>query len=518
MKTQLISILFFFFIPSLLISQEKFESLPNNWLIDVTSTRLNSTVGNGDKSSVELYSMSGYLISPKIKNIDNVTFFIRIAQFIDEYDLAVEYSRDKVNWVEKNSYPQRFDKNKYSEDWKNLFNSFTVNIKEEGEGYIRWSFKNYKSGTLLIDEISFAELSTTQIAQIVTINDISILKAGIDADIEMVTFNQAQAQFNNASESYSQNINLIVNLINKTRTIKITSETASKLATRNQMTNPMSYDGFKSIVENVKKYLPSVKKVQLSDILTLVQKPLQIADKVLLGGALSTFSNIFKNLVGDAFSPANLKEQKGFLEKTSDIEKSGLDIYNRTKTFLSVLTAENDKVNRLNLSIEESAVLSSNQLVELESFLIEYLKLTKIEDQELINSLSLGQKSAIDKAKELSIDFFTNSITTESFTKNDQKLTDIQKKILRTTTVYINKAELLKEKYEKLALKLLSFYNDFKSDVNSPNPFYNAETKTYLIDQATADTWAGMQQSIQTDFDLLISTFKRSYTEPNLYD
>lgn len=510
-------------LPSTQIADFEGGTLPIGWSFEGSPPRINTNLGKTNNYSVEILTANSHIASNYITDPSIITFWTRIPQYNDRFEIQIEMSSDRITWEVLKVIPHEFDKNKFSEDFMNLFISHNVSVNREGNFFFRWGLKNYQSGSFIFDEFSFSQIPKTKKEQNITQKDMEEIKTMINDNtrrLVQIDYQQTEKNFKNAAESYNKNLNLLTNLIDKTRTLFITSETANKLAVRNQMTNPMNYESFDKIVRDVNAYLPEIKKNHLTDILSLVKKPLQMADRVLLGGALSTFANMFKSLVADAFSPSNLREKINSRNERKEIEIKGINLYNRTKNFLTVILNENDKVNRLNALVGSSATETDKLLRDLEAFLPRYLQAIDIQEKDLLKKADLLDRDALEQIKNSSIQFYSSALGPQThFMDNKKQLSNHQKEVLNNTTKFITKIEDFKERYDNIALSVLSFYQEFKSDVNSPNPLQQkVDGKiNYLVDQKTALHWEWQQNSIKSNFDNLIENFKKSYILPNLY-
>ena len=501
-------------------------NLPNGWQLGGTA-RVNSQFGRTDTYSIQIEDELSSLTTNNLNNVNLFQFFARSPQNMDDFDVVIDYSVDGINWIPQSTILMKSDPAKSTIDNPNDFKAFSISWNKPGGIKFRFKIKKRSSNSVLIlDDFSFVGMTVNQTNQYVTNENLNIVTATIREEImEQVAyanFNLAQNRFTEAADNAKKNIHLVANLIDKSSGIYLIGGIGDKIAIRNQMVNPWSYDKFKDFVTKIESKLPAVKKNNLLDIVNIIKAPLQLADKVLLGGSLSAFGSSIKALIGDAFTKTNLKEM-GI--SSSDINgeiTNGLDVYSKVKTFLEVIIKENDKANFLNLTIFEVAKDSELLMKDSEKQLLIYLEFIKMPnpEQEILN-LKTDRINTINRIDKAVNSFYNSQIGLPQNFANNSKLTPLQNSVLSRTVTLSTDAKDLRKRYPALTSKMTSFLNNLKNDSQAPNPFQTrnaAGVVTNLIDDTTTEKWGQFKTDLGTGLDNLISKFSVTYVQYNLYD
>ncbi len=497
--------------------------LPVGWTSPGVPVSIDNSTGRADNFSVRISSEGSFLVSARLSDVQLLNFYCRVPQYEDDYIVLVESSTDGTTWRELGQHVQKFDPSKYTAENKNAFSSATFTYNVAGTVQFRWSLKNRTGGSALLDDFSYSAIPDAQNDQAATQRDLSEKEAELKRLIAeqgiFANYQNAQNRFSETAFSLRSNIHLLSNLLDKSTNLYLISTTADKLAKRNEMVNPWSYDKFKNFVSTLDTKLPTVKKIQLQDLLNIVKVPLMAADKLLLGGALTTFSTSVKSLVGDAFSPATLKAMGIGNNQVAAQEQLGVSMYNDAKDFLGILISENDKVTRLNSSIAVVSVESNEMMQLAEKQLMKYLKLLDYPSPDAIVARLKTSRNLAVATIEAHINSYTQRQLGDlaKFTANQNKLTASQNVFLAQVLNLNGETDLLRVKYSPLTSKMLSFYNNLKNDASAPNPF-TVKTNSALFDASTVDKWTSFQTDITANLDTLINTFKLTYIEYNLYD
>jgi len=499
---------------------------PNGWQLS-GNAKINSQFGRTDIYSIQIDDEISSLTTNILNDVNLFQFFIRSPQNSDDFDCIIDYSTDGINWIPQSTILIKSDPAKSTIDNPNDFKAFSISWNKPGVIMFRFKIKKRSpNSTLIIDDFSLVKMTVDQTNQYVTNENLNLVTATIRREITeqaaYANFNLAQARFTEASENAKKNIHLIANLIDKSSGIYLIGGIGDKIAIRNQMVNPWSYDKFKDFVNKLESKLPTVKKNNLLDIINIVKAPLQLADKVLLGGSLTTFSSSIKALIGDAFTKTNLKEMGVSKGQIAQEITNGLDIYSKVKTFLEIIIKENDKANFLNFTISEVAKESELLMKDSEKQLLTYLEFIKIPnpEQEILR-LKTNRIHTIQLIDQAVNSFYNSQIGLPQNFVNNSKFTPLQNSVLSRTVTLSTESEDLRKRYPSLTSKMTSFLNNLKNDSQAPNPFQIKDATGIvknLIDDTTSDKWDLFKTDLGTGLDKLISTFRQTYVEYNLYD
>lgn len=502
------------------------QNLPNGWRL-MGSARINSQFGRTDLYSIQITDDTSSLITSNLTNVNLLQFSLRSPQNSDDFDLIIDNSSDNVNWVQQSVIPVKSDPSKSTIDNPSDFKALSISYNKIGSVKFRFRIKKKQlSSVLILDDFSVTQMTSEQTNQFVTEEQLSTFQATMRKEIldqvAYTNFTMAQAEFTKTADIAKKNIHLLANLIDKSSGIYLIAGTGEKLAIRNQMVNPWSYDQFKDFVNKIDSKLPEVKKKNLQDIINLVKVPLQLADKFLLGGTLSTFGNSIKSLIGDAFTKTNLLEIGIPKNKISQEVTNGLDIYSKVKIFLEVLMKENDKANFLNSAISEVSQDSKVLMKDSENQLLSYLQFIKMPnpEQEIAN-LKTNRISTIRRIDQKVNAFYNNEVGLPQNFVNNSKLSPSQNAVLSNTLVLSAQAEDIRKRYPILTTRMTSFYNNLKNDSQSPNPFQiknSAGVISDLIDITTSEKWDEFKVSLGQGLADLINNFNLTYIQYYLYD
>lgn len=500
--------------------------LPNGWQFTGTA-KINSHFGRTDGFSIQIDDELSNLTTSNLVDVNLFQFFLRSPQNTDDFDLVIDYSNDDINWIQLTSILLKSDPTNTTIDNPNDFKAFSISWNKPGTVRFRFKMKmRLSSSVLIVDDFSIIKMTDAQTSQYATNENLNTFVATIRKEMMeqggYSSFNLAQARFNEAAYNTKKNIHLVANLIDKSSGIYLIGGIGDKIATRNQMVNPWSYDKFKDFVTKIESKLPIVKKNNLLDILNIVQAPLQLADKILLGGSLTAFSSSIKALIGDAFTKTNLKEMGISSGQVSTEISNGLEIYSKVKLFLEVIIKENDKANFLNATIAGVAKDSELLMKDSEKQLLVYLEFIKMPNPEQeIAKLKTNRISTIMKIDGAVNSFYNSQIGLPQDFVNNSKLTPIQNAVLSKTIILSTESEDLRKRYPYLTSSMTSFLNNLKNDSQAPNPFQSKNANgavTDLIDNSTTAKWDQFKISLESGLDNLMNTFRMTYVQYNLYD
>ncbi len=498
-------------------------NLPSGWQM-VNSVRPFANIGRTDTFSIKIEDDKTYLITREFSDVNLIQFFVRAPQNNDDFDLMIDYSIVETdNWIPHTFFTFKSDPSKAIIDDPSDFKAYSFSWSKTGK--VRFRFRMVErspASTLLLDDFSMIKMTTSQTAQFATEATLKTqmdeLKKTTTDEIAFANYAVVQNRFREAATNTKRNVRLLSNLIEKSSGIYHITGVGEKIAIRNQMVNPWSYSSFQTIVNNLNTKLPQIKQENLSDILNLIKAPLMLADKVLLGGTLSTFATSIKGLIGDAYTKSNLKEIGIPVSTIGDEVRKGIKTYSDVKTFLEVIIKENERVNYMNGTLSEMKGDSELLMKDSEKQLLEYLKFINMSNPEQqIANLKTSPNATRSKIDSTINSYYQSKVGLPGQFVNNQPLSAAQYAVFDKTVSLSNETDDLRKRYPQLTNNLTNFLRNLKSDAEVGNPF-KKENGDNLIDQVTTNKWDEFKSDLRNGLEALSASITTTYVGYNMYD
>ncbi len=514
--------------------QDNFEGLGwvSNW--NMANCRWDTTVRPGNGHVV--LGANGFLQTKNpIASAGLLRFWAAAPQVFDNFVMLIEVSPNGfTDWQTIADGELNYTSaNETSTDI--VFRPIVRKLNIAQPFFLRFRFKSYVVGDFRIDDLTIDPISeearraleAKREEEKFRQNFESLIK-DFDAKTKSSTF---IANIQRTKQIYQRRLETLKDLNEKSAAVAIIAGTASALAIRNEMANPMDYTDFRNRVEDLRLYLDETNKLFLDDLVGSIRKPFErfsrlaqagniasMIGNILTGGRLEVFINSFKGLAAQAYSRANLTQlaysSVNNLSKKADIDKyvnerinKGAEFYKSTRDFLEIIAEEHEKAMALNSAINsvfrDAAMLNS----EIQDLMRDYLASAEIDaDAELIRNFFKNDVAARTKINTKSEAFFNRIV---SATNTD---TEATKRSLEKIEASLKKIDLLIDRYAQVSTGLSSFYHAFEEDLKRENPFAGKPAFAESV-----KTWQEKRNQAQSTLQTVEKIFRETFVNYYFY-
>lgn len=239
---------------------------------------------------------------------------------------------------------------------------------------------------------------------------------------------------------------------------------------RSKMANPLAYQTFKTLVDDVNKVTSPIQKARVNSLLKPLGDIATTSLNIMTGGTYAAFSEPFKTIVATAFDKSSY-ENAGIDRKSRKFaEKEGLATYTKAEQFLSEIEKELNTVTVLD-----------RDLLEIQRDIDKYRKdLDKHLQTALIDGglgkgkdnynrvMSKDEKVRAEALKEIT-DYFM--VQAESYQNHSSSNTQFLQFMMKATS-NIEESQVFKERFNQIASSVITFYDKFdRSIAADQNPF-----------------------------------------------
>ncbi len=245
---------------------------------------------------------------------------------------------------------------------------------------------------------------------------------------------------------------------------------------RSKMANPLGYETFKGVVEDVKFVASPIQKARIDSLLRPFGDMATATLNVMTQGAFSAFAEPFKSIVATAFDKSAY-ENSGINRKARKFaEENGLKTFLKAEGFMVEIEKELNTVTALD-----------KDLLDIQRDVDKYRKdLDKHLQESLIDGgLGRGQEnynrvlSKDESIRNAALQEITNyfMLQAESYQNQSSSNTQFVQFMMRATS-NIEESQVFKERFNQIASSVITFYDKFdRSIAKDQNPFTNEKDR-----------------------------------------
>jgi hypothetical protein len=517
------------------VLQDNFEGLTwmNNW--NMANCRWDTTVR--PRNGHIVLGSNGFLQTRKsIPSAGTLRFWTASPQIFDNFVLIIETSPNGfTDWQTIQDGELNYTTAPETST-EIVFRPIVRQLNIVGPLFLRFRFKSYVVGDFRIDDFTIDPISEEARKALEAKREEEKFRQSFEVMIKDFDARSKSSSFvsnmSRTKQIYLRRLETLKALNEKSAAITIIAGTASALAVRNEMANPMDYNDFKNRVEELKTYLDETNKLFLDDLVGSIRKPFEkfssiariggnlmgVIGNVVTGGRLEVFINSFKSLSAQAYSRANLTQLATSgalnLSRRADIDKyvgdnirKGADFYRSTRDFLDIIAEEHEKALSLNSAINnifrDAAILNS----EIQDLMRDYLSAVNINhDPDLIRKFFKNDNDARNQLRKGAENFFDEIVSARNTD------TEATKRSLEKVEASLKKIDLLIDRYGQVATGLSGFYHAFEEDLKRINPF---EGKAGFAE--SVKTWQEKRNQAQSTLEKVQQVFKDTFVNYYFY-
>lgn len=239
---------------------------------------------------------------------------------------------------------------------------------------------------------------------------------------------------------------------------------------RSKMANPLAYQTFKTVVDDVRTVSSPLQKARTDSLLKPLGDITTASLNIMTGGTYAAFAEPFKTIVATVFDRSSY-ESAGISRKDRKFaEKNGLETFSKTEGFLSEIEKELNTVTALD-----------KDLLDIQRDLDKYRKeLDKHLRESLIDGgLGRGKEnynrvmSKDEAIRNAALQEITNyfMVQAESYQNHSSSNTEFLQFMMKASS-NIEESQVFKERFNQIASSVITFYDKFdRSIAADQNPF-----------------------------------------------
>lgn len=245
---------------------------------------------------------------------------------------------------------------------------------------------------------------------------------------------------------------------------------------RSKMANPLGYETFKGVVDDVKFVASPIQKARIDSLLRPFGDMATATLNVMTQGAFSAFAEPFKSIVATAFDKSAY-ENSGINRKARKFaEANGLNTFLKAEGFMAEIEKELNTVTALDKDLLDI----QRDVDKYRKDLDKHLKESLIDGglgrgQENYNRVLSKDEPTRNAALQEITDYFM--VQAESYQNQSSSNTQFVQFMMRATS-NIEESQVFKERFNQIASSVITFYDKFdRSIAKDQNPFTNEKDR-----------------------------------------
>ena len=241
---------------------------------------------------------------------------------------------------------------------------------------------------------------------------------------------------------------------------------------RGKMANPLGYQTFKGVVNDVRTVASPIQKARMDSMLRPLGDIATASLNIMTNGAYAAFAEPFKTIVATAFDRSSY-ENAGIDRKSRKFaEKNGLETFNKTEVFLGEIEKELNTVTALDKDLLDIQREVDRFRKDLDKHLKESLIAGGMgRGQENYNRVMSKDEPVRNAAlEEINNYFMVQAESYQNYSSSNTEFVQFMMKATRT----MEETQVFKERFNQIASSVITFYDKFdRSVAKDQNPFTN---------------------------------------------
>jgi len=271
---------------------------------------------------------------------------------------------------------------------------------------------------------------------------------------------------------------------------------------RSKMANPLGYQTFKTVVDNINTVATPMQKARMNSLLKPLGDIATAGLNLMTNGAYQAFSEPFKTIVATTFDKAYYSNADLNRSQRKFAEKNGMETYQKTEKFLGEIEKELTMVTALDKDLQDL----QRDLDKYRQDLDKHLRETLIDGglgrgQDNYNRIMSKDEATRAAALQEVTNYFV--VQAESYQNHTSSNTQFLQFMMKATSK-IEESQVFKERFNQIAASVISYYDKFdRSIASDQNPFSEesdrkiweeraVKVRAYLKDSKAAFTKAYM--------------------------
>ncbi|EIK43118.1 hypothetical protein O59_004222 [Cellvibrio sp. BR] len=241
---------------------------------------------------------------------------------------------------------------------------------------------------------------------------------------------------------------------------------------RGKMANPLGYQTFKGVVNDVRTVASPIQKARMDSMLRPLGDIATATLNIMTNGTYAAFAEPFKTIVATAFDRSSY-ENAGIDRKSRKFaEKNGLETFNKTEVFLGEIEKELNTVTALDKDLLDIQREVDKFRKDLDKHLKESLIAGGMGRGQDNYKRVMSKDEPVRAAALQEIDNYF-MVQAESYQNYSSSNTEFVQFMMKATST-MEGTQVFKERFNQIASSVITFYDKFdRSVAKDQNPFTN---------------------------------------------
>ncbi|ACE85502.1 hypothetical protein CJA_0937 [Cellvibrio japonicus Ueda107] len=239
---------------------------------------------------------------------------------------------------------------------------------------------------------------------------------------------------------------------------------------RSKMANPLAYQTFKTVVDDVRTVSSPIQKARTDSLLKPLGDIATTSLNIMTNGTYAAFAEPFKTIVATVFDRSSYENAGLSRKERKFAEKNGLPTFAKTESFLSEIEKELNTVTALDKDLLDIQRELDKYRKDLDKHLKESLIAGGMgRGQENYNRVLSKDEATRNAALEEINNYFM--LQAESYQNHSSSNTQFLQFMMKATST-MEESQVFKERFNQIASSVITFYDKFdRSIAADQNPF-----------------------------------------------
>jgi hypothetical protein len=288
------------------------------------------------------------------------------------------------------------------------------------------------------------------------------------------TYGPERAAFDSASSHYLDELEIMLALSGKINNFEIAALVASIASNRGLMGNPVKYKQFQTLLDKVRGELKGLKTSRFDSIIATLSNSVSIVGAVVSG--VRVLGETIKNMVADAYSPANAREMHprtvglgdGLSSEAKDVVNDGDKIFKEIEAWIDFAVTDYELVSGISAQAYSMAKTAPDLRTQITDALTKQIRVCSGLGADLVAFQKMwtaqGKKGAAQAVEACVVSALGSQGTYDTRQDAKSKRQSLIDELSRQRTRSLSK------KIDQLQAALNQWTSDIKKSVNK-NPF-----------------------------------------------
>ncbi len=239
---------------------------------------------------------------------------------------------------------------------------------------------------------------------------------------------------------------------------------------RSKMANPLAYQTFKGVVDDVRTVASPIQKARTDSLLKPLGDIATTSLNLMTNGAYAAFSEPFKTIVATVFDRSSYQNAGLTRKERKFAEEKGMETYTKAESFLGEIEKELGIVTALDKDLLEIQRELDRYRKDLDKHLKESLIAGGMgRGQENYNRVTSKDETTRNAALQEITNYFL--LQAESYQSHSSSNTQFLQFMMKATST-MEESQLFKERFNQIASSVITYYDKFDRSIGADqNPF-----------------------------------------------